>query len=215
MVDGDAYLLELVRYIHLNPIRVRMVKNPEDFSWSSHNAYLGYEELPWLTTNSVLHQFSQSIPEAILYFREFVEEGREEGRRREFHQGIRGIKAGELFGDDNFIEDVFECIGKTPPSSTDISTIIEEVCNLYKLTIEDLAAPGKGQLASEARAVAAWIVRDLPDLYLVDLGRIFKRDLATLSGSIERMLIRSNSNIKLKRRLRKMIKRFKILISQA
>ena len=57
-----------------------------------------------------------------------------------------------MFGDDNFIEDVFERIGKTPPSSTDIRAVIAEICKLYKLKRGDLTAPGKGQLASEARA---------------------------------------------------------------
>ena len=215
LVDADAYLLELVRYIHLNPVRVGMAKNPEDFFWSSHNAYLGDEKLPWLTTSSVLSQFSQSNAKAIFFYRKFVEEGREEERRRDFHHGLRSIKDGELFGDDNFIEDVFERINKTPPSSTDIEAVISEIFKLYQFKRGDLSAPGKGQLASEARAVAAWIVRELPDLYLVDLGRIFKRDLATLSGSIERMLGRSQSNIKLKNRMKKMGKRFNIQISQA
>ena len=168
--------------------------------------------MPWLTTNSVLSQFSQSNPEAILFYTKFVEEGKEEERRRDFQHGVRGIKDGELFGDDNFIEDVFERIGKTPPTSTEIRAVIAEICKLYKLKRVDLAAPGKRQLASEARAVAAWIVRELPDLFLVDLSRIFKRDLATLSGSIERILARSNSNIKLKNRMKKMAKIFKIRI---
>lgn len=38
LVDADIYLAQLVRYIHLNPVRGRLVMNPEDFSWSGHNA---------------------------------------------------------------------------------------------------------------------------------------------------------------------------------
>ena len=138
--------------------------NPEDFSWSGHNAYIGHEELPWLTTNSVLSQFSQSIPEANLCYKQFVEEGKEEERRKDFHQGVRGIKCGELFGDDNFVEDVFERIGKTPQLNIDIDTIIEEVCKLYQLARKDLIVSGKARLAAEARAGAACVVRELPDL---------------------------------------------------
>jgi putative transposase len=59
MVDADAYLLELIRYIHLNPVRAGIVKGPEAYPWSGHRAYLGREEIPWLTTDWVLGQFSK------------------------------------------------------------------------------------------------------------------------------------------------------------
>ena len=42
--DKDAYLLELVRYIHLNPVRAKIVKVPEDYVWTGHLSYLGGEE---------------------------------------------------------------------------------------------------------------------------------------------------------------------------
>ena len=54
LVDADSYLLELVRYIHLNPCPVRMVKDPKEYSWSGHRANLGEEQLPWLTTDWIL-----------------------------------------------------------------------------------------------------------------------------------------------------------------
>jgi len=41
LVDADEYLLELLRYIHLNPVRAHMVTSPDDYPWSSHHAYLG------------------------------------------------------------------------------------------------------------------------------------------------------------------------------
>ncbi|PXF52054.1 MAG: hypothetical protein C4B57_11550 [Deltaproteobacteria bacterium] len=41
VIDEDSYFQELTRYIHLNPVRAKMVKNPEDYRWSSYNAYVG------------------------------------------------------------------------------------------------------------------------------------------------------------------------------
>jgi len=46
LVERDSYLLELVRYIHLNPVRTGMVKAPRDYPWSGHRAYLGEEVIP-------------------------------------------------------------------------------------------------------------------------------------------------------------------------
>ena len=53
LVDADTYLLELTRYIHLNPVRSGIVRIPEDYPWSGHRAYLGLETIPWLTTEWV------------------------------------------------------------------------------------------------------------------------------------------------------------------
>jgi REP element-mobilizing transposase RayT len=51
LLDADEYLLELVRYVHLNPVRAGMNATPEEHPWSGHHAYLGTMVLPWLTTD--------------------------------------------------------------------------------------------------------------------------------------------------------------------
>ena len=95
-------------------------------------------------------------------------------------------------------------------SFTNINAIIEEVCKLYQIEKKVLTAPGKGPLASEARTVISWIVRELPDLYLMNLARIFKRDISTLSNSIGKILIRSDNDSELKNKLEKLAKIFQI-----
>jgi len=61
LVDADAYLVELVRYIHLNPVRAQMVADPGAYAWSGHNAYLGLAGWPWLTTDLVLSQLQRNV----------------------------------------------------------------------------------------------------------------------------------------------------------
>ena len=56
-VENDSYLLALVRYIHLNPVNAEMVSTPESYRWSSHRAYLGEVDVPWLTTSLTLSIF--------------------------------------------------------------------------------------------------------------------------------------------------------------
>jgi REP element-mobilizing transposase RayT len=51
LVDKDNYLLELCRYVVLNPVRTKMVKNPKDWRWSSYQATTGYKGIPCLTTS--------------------------------------------------------------------------------------------------------------------------------------------------------------------
>jgi len=61
LVDGDAYVVELTRYIHLNPVRVGIVKDPASYRWSGHRYYVGKEKVPWLTTNWVLSHFGEGV----------------------------------------------------------------------------------------------------------------------------------------------------------
>ena len=67
LVDAKGYLLELIRYIHLNPVRAGLVRHSEEYPWSGHRAYrrrayLGDERLPWLSTEWVLGQFDKRLP---------------------------------------------------------------------------------------------------------------------------------------------------------
>lgn len=76
LVEKESYLLELARYIVLNPVRAKMVERPEDYRWSSYRATAGLEAAPpWLTTSWLLAQFAPSGAEAPLAYRRFVDEG--------------------------------------------------------------------------------------------------------------------------------------------
>ena len=75
LVEKDSYLLELVRYIHLNPVRAGIVGGPADYPWSGHRAYMGEEKIPWLTTEWVLEQFGEDLGTARRCYGQFVLEG--------------------------------------------------------------------------------------------------------------------------------------------
>ncbi|HEV8267583.1 MAG TPA: transposase, partial [Thermoanaerobaculia bacterium] len=70
LVDRDSYLLSVVRYIHLNPVKARLASSPERFPWSSHKAYTGTAPA-WLATTDVL-SFFRPRPNARRLFHEFV-----------------------------------------------------------------------------------------------------------------------------------------------
>jgi len=76
LVEKETYLLELVRYISLNPVRAGMFERPERWRWSSYRAYLGLAPRPaWLTTDWVLAQFAPKRARARERLHEFVLEG--------------------------------------------------------------------------------------------------------------------------------------------
>lgn len=76
LVEKDSYLLELARYVVLNPVRARMVRKLEAWPWSSYHAMIGAEATPsWLQTGWVLGQFSPQRGRAIKRYIQFVREG--------------------------------------------------------------------------------------------------------------------------------------------
>jgi putative transposase len=77
LVHKDSHLLELTRYVVLNPVRARMVKKPEDWAWSCYNAMTNAEiERRWLDVDWTLGQFGENRVQAIDAYRQFVMAGK-------------------------------------------------------------------------------------------------------------------------------------------
>lgn len=76
LVDSDAYLLELARYVVLNPVRAGLVKTPADWTWSSYRASTGVETAPiWLEEDGLLAMFAKRRGLAQQRYAQFVDEG--------------------------------------------------------------------------------------------------------------------------------------------
>ena len=76
LVDKDAYLLELCRYIVLNPVRAKMVDTPDEWLWSSWHCMVGKQASPnWLATDALLNYFDKERSVAIAEYIHFVGEG--------------------------------------------------------------------------------------------------------------------------------------------
>ena len=88
--EEGSYLLELVRYIHLNSLRVGVVKSLEaldKYPWSGHMVLMGKGKNDWQEREYVLHQFHEKEEKAIRAYRSFMEEGKDQGRRPELVGG--------------------------------------------------------------------------------------------------------------------------------
>jgi len=98
VIDKNSYLLELSRYIVLNPVRAGMVKSAVDWPWSSYRAAVGEQVKPiWLNTDWLLAGFGQMKLEAVEAYKQFVDKGR--GR-----QSPWGALKNQIFlGDEAFV----------------------------------------------------------------------------------------------------------------
>lgn len=76
LVERETYLLELVRYVALNPVRAGIVSVPEDWRWSSHRSHAAMAAAPtWLQIEAILERFGGDGVEAPLHYRRFVADG--------------------------------------------------------------------------------------------------------------------------------------------
>jgi len=91
LVEKETYLLELSRYVHLNPIRAGMVKDVSDYRWSSCPGFIRKKDaLPWIEYRWILDRFSANVQEARRAYRSFLREGLKEDRNRDPFQNLFG-----------------------------------------------------------------------------------------------------------------------------
>ena len=174
VVDKDPYLLELSRYIVLNPVRAGMTTSVRAWAWSSYQATAGFVSPPaWLQVTAVLQLFGSSVPEAQRAYRKFVAEGK--GRSSPWEQ-LRG----QIFlGDEAFLDrmdrllqgrrldNVPRC--QSHPTRLDQQTILEGVGRVYGLSVGDILS----RQHSEAYQIAAWLLRRKANLPLGEVAELF------------------------------------------
>ena len=108
LVQKESHLLELNRYVVLNPVRAKMVTKPEDWAWSSYNIMIGAgTEYRWLDVDWTLNQFGKHRTQAISAYRKFVMEG------KGLPDPKREIKHQMFLGNDSFISRHIQKIEKT------------------------------------------------------------------------------------------------------
>ena len=190
LVDQDRYGLALVRYLHLNPVRAKMVKTPGAYAWSSHRAYLGEEDLPWLTTDWVLGQFGERLRSARQRFAAFVDAGARDGHSDVFYGGQAD---GRVVGEEDFVKKVLpRKIRETKPPS--LSAIVAHVCQSVSMSEAALKAAGKGRSQAQARALIGWLAVKSKAATLTRVAAHFRRELSTLSHAVSSLEERSRNS---------------------
>ena len=200
LIDADSYLLELVRYIHNNPLRTGLVNKPEQYQWSSHRAYLDKETVTWLTTDFVLSQFAKNEKKARQQFQAFCLKGGNEERREEFHQGTFDER---ILGDDGFSENVLAMAKERFHAPVSVEQLVKVVCKVYRMNEQAIVAPGKHQPGAEARAVVAYFAQQAGKPSLTELGKYFQRYPTAMSRAAGRLRERLANDRALTARLKK------------
>jgi putative transposase len=127
LCQSDRYLGELVRYIHLNPVRARIVLRPEEYEYSGHRAYIGIDTSGLVDAEPVLRHFGANKKRAMEVYTQFVNAALDQESQPEYYIGTEG----RILGNNEFQEDVNHRIGQYVGSlhketrKLDIETILE------------------------------------------------------------------------------------------
>ena len=207
LVDADSYLLELLRYIHRNPLESGMVDNINKYTWTSHKAYLSEaKKWDWLHKKYILSLFSRNGGESIKRYKQFVSKESLE----EINQILARKKLPTVIGSKRFVEKIKELFfadkkhEEVPESrylAPDMDKIIEEVCKFYNVNKEVLFSSRRG-LFNEPRNVAIYLIRRLRGDTLKEVGKIFGIEKnSTVSSVVERLKLEIERNKNLNKRI--------------
>lgn len=165
--EEEAYLLELVRYIHLNPLRAGIVSTVEQldaYPWCGHASLMGRAELPGQAPVEVLSRFGKTIDNARRNYRRFIEDGVSLGCRDDLvglarnkaarqDEDNRGLDA-RVLGSNDFAEELLrQTEVELPATRLPLEKIIENVCSALDLTLEDLIYPARSRHIAQARSL--------------------------------------------------------------
>jgi len=215
LCQEDAYLLELVRYIHLNPIRAHMVDNMETldhYPYSGHSAIMGKVERRWQDVSGVLELFGGRTGKARRHYRSFVKKGALEGRRPELIGGglirssggweaVKAKRKAKLFeksderilGNGDFVETVLAESNEQlkrkyhlKAKGFDLTSVAERVSELTGIDKSQIFLPGKERNRVRARSLFCyWAVREL-GISMMDLSKRLELSMAGISQTVKR-----------------------------
>ena len=215
LCQEDAYLLELVRYIHLNPLRASLVKDMkalDKYPYSGHSVVMGKYSNDWQDTGSVLRLFAGKTLLARRRYRSFVQNGIARGKRPDLIGGglVRSIggwasvkamrqtkiyqKADErILGNGDFVKEVLAIANERlerkyalAAKGVGLDHVAQRVARLMHMDVSELFKPGKQRKRVKARSVFCyWAAREL-DINMVELCRRLKLSAAAVSLSVRR-----------------------------
>lgn len=180
LVDRDSYLLELIRYIHLNGVRAFQYRSPKEDPYTSHRAYLQFHPFSsWLTTEVVLSQFHSNPTQARKRFDQFVSEGVSEELRKTLASkkwpAILGSKAfigrirdKHLSGKKRFIE-IPQAKGLL--ITQEPGEVLRKVSQAYRTDIKKITARSSAK-RNPARQAAMILLRYACRLSYAKIGEI-------------------------------------------
>jgi REP element-mobilizing transposase RayT len=216
LVEEDSHLLELLRYIHRNPVEACIVSELDAYRWCSHRGYLTHERTwQWLHRDPLLNVFSSTTEKAFRDYLSFVNQQDSE----EVQQFFSRKNLPSIFGSEGFIEKIKDrCeyllkdkeIAGRDLLSVDATAVIKAVCKVCQITEMELTASRRG-VPNLERDLAVYTLRAHSQRTLAEIGNVVGcANYSTVSSAIQRLQKALNSEPKARRLYKKICSELKV-----
>jgi putative transposase len=174
LVDADAYFLQLLRYIHLNPVKAGLVQRPGQYRWSSHGAYAGGAQESWLTTDFALSMFASDTRAAHAAYLRFIDAPESDEDFEAFT-----TTDSRILGDASFVAR-FSAVAPVTVATQSLDALLVEACRVFGTTEREIRSDSRERTAVRARA---WVASEAVSRRIATLSAVARalgRDRATL-----------------------------------
>lgn len=179
LIEANEYLMELSRYIHLNPVRCGMTEKPESYLWSSYQNYIGEKPVPaWLCTDVVKAHFGSSKS-----YQQFVEDL----LGKEYESPLQRTVASTLLGSEPFVQNIME----THLDGKQVERDVPAIRELSKLRrIEMILENVQGALgdAKLEEKIGIYLAHQLSGARLKEIGAYFDKKDSAIAQTSKRLL---------------------------
>jgi len=215
LCDEENFLLALIRYIHLNPVRAGIAETMEEldrYPWCGHSAMIGERECPWMDVDYVLLQFGNKKRRARNAYRRFVEEGIGMGRQPELTGGglirskggwsqvVSARRSGQkeefderILGSGDFVsaalkeaEEKTRSQLKFRQTGGTLTEIVEQECGGANVSPQELKAGSRRRIVSRVRIKIAKRGLDELGLSLAEIARQVGVSTSGIARAIKR-----------------------------
>lgn len=207
LVDSDSYLLELLKYIHKNPLKAKLAEKIEDYPWSSHKPYLSNSKnYNWLNKKFVFSMLNNDKKKWKAEYKKLMNQDNKD----QIYKIFESKKLPSFIGSENFIKwvkkkfyqpDSKKEIIETKSLAPTADEIIQAVCNYFDLEKNDILIPRRGRF-NEPRNIAVYLVRQIRKEPLVKIADYFK---INSFSSVSSVIIRLEKRLKSDKKLNKTV----------
>ena len=210
LIEADNYLLQLVRYIHRNPLKAGLTDRLEKYQWSSHRAYLSAaEKWNWLYKDFILSMLPTEKGDRIRQYRQFVASDDEEidkiFEKKRWPSILGSTEFMRVIKEKFFMQKFNDEVPQSRELAPDVDLIKKVVCKSYRINEFDLLQSRRG-FYHESRNVAIYLTRRLRGDSLNEIAELYNiNKYSSVSSIIERMKALISQDTKLRKRIEKLI----------
>lgn len=198
--ERDSYLLELVRYIHLNPVRAGLTRNLNDYPWSSHQTYLGKKKHTFVEKSWLMNIISEDKASAIEEYSNFILSGIDKEPEQRFYEVVDQ----RLLGSSEFIEEILQktvtkeekrqkaflsnkSYNGKKVNMVEMRDILEAISEITGISPQSILSESRERAVSDARSIFAYVAVRYTGFTSKALAKYLQKEESSVSNIIHRV----------------------------